>query len=84
MLEGYRRQLRNVRNGWKADIGFDSNQIMTRPATAALGALFGPLIITAIYLFLSRWPERWFTAGSDQLALGLAILAGLVALCPSH
>lgn len=53
---------------------------MTRRAAATLGALFGPLVITTIYLSLSRWPERWFTTESDHLALGLAILAGLIAL----
>ena len=53
---------------------------MTRPATATLGALFAPLIITAIYLSLSRWPERWFTAGSDRVALAIAIMVGLIAL----
>lgn len=53
---------------------------MTRPAIASLMALFAPLLIIGIYLSLSRWPERWFTAGSDNLALVVAVLAGLIGL----
>lgn len=53
---------------------------MTRTIIALLGALFAPLIITAIYLSLSRWPERWFTSGSDYIAIGLAVLVGSVSV----
>jgi hypothetical protein len=53
---------------------------MTRAIIAMLGALFAPLIITAVYLSLSRWPERWFTSASDNIAIGLAVLVGIVSL----
>lgn len=53
---------------------------MTRAIIAILGALFAPLIITAVYLTLSRWPERWFTSGSDYMAIGLAVLVGSVSV----
>jgi hypothetical protein len=53
---------------------------MTRPVIALLGALFAPFIIIAIYASLSRSPERWFTTGSDYMAIGLATLVGFVAV----
>jgi hypothetical protein len=41
-----------------------------------VGALFGPPALMSAYLYLSRWPTRWFTGDSDWGALGLSVAVG--------
>ncbi len=53
---------------------------MTRTILTTLFTLFFPMVVTFIYLFFSRWPERWFTGASDWLAISVAILIGLIGL----
>lgn len=36
--------------------------------------VIAPFAITSIYLWLSRWPSRWFTATSDYTAFAAAIV----------
>lgn len=53
---------------------------MRNLVTICLGAAFTPFVILSIYLTLSRWPHRIFTATSDCFALMMSILAGGVFL----
>jgi hypothetical protein len=49
-------------------------------AAAIVVAVLGPLIVTCIYLALSRGPERWFTGQTDTVALSVAVASGIVGL----
>jgi hypothetical protein len=40
-------------------------------------SLIAPLVITSLYLTVTRWPSRWFTETSDYSALGFSILVGV-------
>jgi len=42
--------------------------------------LCGPLALMSVYLGFSRWPTRWFTGGSDWVALLLSVGIGLVGI----
>jgi hypothetical protein len=54
----------------------------TRTATAGwVLALGGPIVVASAYLTFSRWPIRWWSGGSDYLALALAVLVGVVGIC---
>lgn len=54
----------------------------TRTATTGwVLALVGPIVVASAYLTLSRWPVRWWSGGSDYLALALAVLVGVVGVC---
>lgn len=39
-----------------------------------------PFAVWSIYLFFSRWPERWFTEPTDIVASVVAIACGLIAI----
>jgi hypothetical protein len=47
---------------------------------AVVGALVAPPAVMSAYLALSRWPSRWFTAGSDWLFLALSVGVGVAFL----
>lgn len=51
-----------------------------RVTLAVLVTAFAPFVVTGIYLYFSRWPERWFTTASDQVAMVVAILVGICGL----
>ena len=42
----------------------------------ALGALAIPFLVLSLYLAVSRWPSRWFTATSDYAAISVSALVG--------
>jgi hypothetical protein len=55
-----------------------------KTSTAAAGwvlALGGPIAVASAYLTFSRWPIRWWSEGSDYLALALAVIVGVVGIC---
>jgi hypothetical protein len=39
-----------------------------------------PFAVASVYLTLSRWPVRWWSAETDYMALAAAVLAGTVGL----
>lgn len=43
-----------------------------------IGLILGPLVPMSVYLWMSRWPTRWFTASSDWTALLLSVSVGLI------
>jgi hypothetical protein len=49
--------------------------------TGWLLALAGPIVVVSLYLTFSRWPIRWWSGGSDYLALALAVVVGVVGIC---
>lgn len=40
-------------------------------------AIAVPFLLMSGYLFFSRWPEPWFTGGSDYAAIGVSVIVGL-------
>jgi len=53
---------------------------LAKRAIASAAVLAGPLVVSTIYLVVSRWPSRWFTATSDYAALGISVALGGAAL----
>ena len=51
---------------------------MKRGVASVIGALAAPILVFSIYLTLSRWPNRTFSAASDYGFLGISIIAGLI------
>ncbi len=45
----------------------------TRGILAAIVAAAGPFIVMSVYLLVSRWPTRWFTDFSDNIAFAIAV-----------
>ncbi len=43
-------------------------------------ALAGPIVVDSAYLTFSRWPVRWWSEGSDYLALALAVVVGVAGI----
>ena len=52
------------------------NVAMPSRALLVLGALAAPIALLSVYLYLSRWPNRWFSPATDFIALGISILVG--------
>ena len=51
---------------------------MKRGLVSVIGALTTPILVFSIYLALSRWPNRIFSAASDYVFFGISIVTGLI------
>lgn len=48
------------------------------PSWRWLTVVLVPFVIASVYLWLSRWPTRWFTGSSDCIALAVAVAAFVI------
>jgi hypothetical protein len=39
-----------------------------------------PFLVLTVYLLASRWPARWFSEVSDEVGLGISVLAAVVCI----